>query len=262
MQFVNISRGPIYTSFTGSIGAGKMSSNIRQLEELLDDVVSACGDKLGIRISSKEAALLNKLMELDEKGGGFDPASLPAHVRNDPKGIKSALAKSEEAQKKRLEAVAQANAEAARREAEINGETLDIPRKPVGPATLGDEGVKVEPGMLKSGFDAIMEANSRLESERKPMDPKEALDPIGAHAVGTDEPEPPHEETSIGKDPEPVPEAKGRDDDATKSADADIPVAQPAGTGRMDKQAAEMARAMSTLGPDTKAKKGRGRKAK
>ena len=263
MQFVNISKGPVYTSFTGSIGAGKTSSGSCQLEELLKDIVHACGSKLGIRLSATEADLLNKLMDLDERGGGFNPASLPAHVRNDPQGIKSALAKAEAAQKRRLDEVARVNAEAASREAEINGETLPD-RKPVGPATLSNEGVKVEPGMLKSGFDAIMEANAKLEAEKKPLDPKEALDPIGAHAVGVAVPDPipVGEDTTIGKDPEPIQEAKGREDDATRSADTDIPVAQAAGTGRMDKQAAEMARAMSTLGPDTKAKKGRGRKAK
>ena len=283
MQFVNISNRPVYTVFTGSLGAGKVSSGngdgSRQLERLLEKIVSACKDSLGIRLSDKEANLLNKLMELDERGGGFDPASIPP-----PKPAKDI---SIEAQKRRLEAVAEANDAAARREAEINGEVLNKPeRKPVGPATLADEGVKVEPEMLKTGFDAIMEANAEIEKSH--LNPKEALDPIGAHAAGTyrgvtlgehpesfKEKEPAEPSKAIGKDPEPVPEASNREDDATRSADTSLPEPEPAGNGKMDQQAAEMAKKLSTIGPEPgtsegpeeeleapKAKRGRGRRAR
>ena len=52
---------------------------------------------------------------------------------------------------RRIEPGRAANDEAARREAEINGETDPNYRKPVGPATM--EGEKVDPSKLKSGFD-------------------------------------------------------------------------------------------------------------
>ena len=267
MQFVNISNRSAYTLFTGSLGAGKASSGNRQLEDLLDSIVKACGDKLGIRLSAREAALLNRLMELDERGGGFNPANLPKPVKREDPGVV--------AQRAHMNAVAAKNAEAAQREAEINGET-EPQRKPIGPATLASEGVQVEPSMLKSGFEAIMEANARIEEGKKPMDTNEALDPIGTHAVGTAPAEAPAEAEDTpkapGKDPEPVKQARGREDDVTRSADAEVPKTEvPAKGSAMDRMAADTAAKLATLGPVSeaqedqeapKSKKGRSRKAK
>lgn len=278
MKFVNITRSSVYTPFFGTLAPGAVSSGngrkCRVLEDALTEIVKACGSKLGIRLNAEEAKLLKRLMDLDELGGGFDPATIPAEIRNDPTGAKRAEEAARAMQQSQIDKDKAENVAGARREAEINGEILP-PRKPVGPATM--EGEKVDPAKIKSGFEAIMEENARIASgEKKPgMDVGEALDPIGAHAAGAPKKEVPDNGEAIGKDPEPVVEAKGVQGDVTRNADAEMPRPEAPERGNaMDRQAADIAGKLATMGPvdnaanDTAAepkgakgvKKGRGKK--
>jgi len=287
MRFVNLTSRSVYTKF-GSINPGCVSrdcgSKTSFLEKALSEVVHICGDKLGIRLNEREAELLGKLMDLDSKGGGFNPESIPAEIRNDPMGVKRAGEAARRAQQAELDANAKANAKAARREAEINGETDPEYRPPVGPATM--KGEEVTSKTLRSGFDEIMEENARIAAEKKekakePANSKEMLDPIGTHMKGV-APEPEkHDAQTIGKDADPVDFARNRSDDGTRTADANLPKAQaPERGGAMDKQAAKIAEFVGTLGPvgdmqtetdlapastaatKAKAKKGKAKKAK
>ena len=97
MQFVNLTTRTVFTSFSGSLAPGQVSPDgglkRRKLEDALSEVVKVCGSSLGIRLNAREAELINKLMDLDAKGGGFDPASLPerpqrgeAQLRGHPTG--------------------------------------------------------------------------------------------------------------------------------------------------------------------------------
>lgn len=277
MKFVNITRSSVYTPFFGTLAPGAVSSGngkkCRVLEDALTEIVKACGNKLGIRLNAEEAKLLKRLMDLDELGGGFDPTTIPAEIRNDPTGAKRAEEAARAMQQSQIDKDKAENVAGARREAEINGEILP-PRKPVGPATM--EGEKVDPTKIKSGFEAIMEENARIASgEKKPeMDVDEALDPIGAHAAGAPKKEVPDSEDAIGRNPEPVVEAKGVQGDVTRNADAEMPKPEAPERGNaMDRQAADIAGKLATMGPveeppanDAKAakgaKKGRGRKNK
>lgn len=271
MQFVNVTNRNIYSRSFGTMTPGMVSPSrgrdSRKLEEALEYIVSECKGCLGIRLSKKEADLLQVLLELDEKGSRFRAEDIPAEIRNDPYGAKRAIEKSRKAQQAEMDAMAEKNANTARREAEINGEVLE--RKPVGPATM--EGEPVDPSMIKSGFERIMEENARIaagKSEKKNSDVNEILDPIGAHAKGTDHGNSFKDDgapKSIGKDPAAVERAMGRKDDATRTADAEVPrptVAEKA--TEMDKTAAEVAEKLSTIGPVDNApkKRGRGRKSK
>ena len=269
MQFVNLTTRTVFTSFSGSLAPGQVSPDgglkRRKLEDALSEVVKVCGNSLGIRLNAREAELINKLMDLDAKGGGFDLASLPEEVRNDPSGEKRNSEAIRQAQQREMDERGKANDEAARREAEINGETDPNYRKPVGPATM--EGEKVDPSKLKSGFEKLMEENAKIaagENQEKPSE-AEILDPIGAHAKkdGAQDPAPADGEAGApGAEPVSVSMAKGLDGDGTKSADATVPEAVAPGRGNaMDRKAAEVAGKLSHIGPEPKAKgKGKGKK--
>ncbi len=272
MQFVNLTTRTVFTSFSGSLAPGQVSPDgglkRRKLEDALSEVVKVCGSSLGIRLNAREAELINKLMDLDAKGGGFDPASLPEEVRNDPSGEKRNSEAIRQAQQREMDERGKANDEAARREAEINGETDPNYRKPVGPATM--EGEKVDPSKLKSGFEKLMEENAKIaagENQGEKPTSEEILDPIGAHAKkdGAADPEPADQDAGApGAEPVSVNMAKGLDGDGTKSADATVPEAVAPGRGNaMDRKAAEVAGKLSHIGPEPKAKgkgKGKGKK--
>ena len=127
MQFVNLTTRTVFTSFSGSLAPGQVSPDgglkRRRLQDALEEVVKVCGSSLGIKLNAREAELIAKLMDLDAKGGGFDPASLPKEVRDDPTGEKRTSEAIREAQQREMDERGKANADAARREAEINGET-------------------------------------------------------------------------------------------------------------------------------------------
>ena len=256
MRFVNLTSRIVYTKF-GSINPGAVSRDggprTDFLEKAIAEVLHICGDKLGIRLNEREAELLGKLMDLDTKGGGFKPESIPAEIRNDPMGVKRAAEAARKAQQASLDANAKANAAAARREAEINGETDPNYRPPVGPATM--KGEEVTSKTLRSGFDEIMEENARIAAEKKekaqePATSKEMLDPIGTHMKGV-APEPEkHDAEAIGKDADPIEVAHNRSDDGTRTADANLPKTQaPERGSAMDRQAAKIAEFVGTLGP-------------
>ena len=261
MQFVNLTKRTVFTSFSGSLDPGQVSPDgglkRRKLEDALREVVKVCGSSLGIRLNAREAELINKLMDLDAKGGGFDPASLPEEVRNDPSGEKRNSEAIRQAQQREMDERGKANADAARREAEINGETDPDYRKPVGPATM--EGEKVDPSKLKSGFEKLMEENARIaageNNEKKSSE--EILDPIGAHAKkdGAADPYPTGGDTGeFGEDPVSVSIAHGLEGDGTKSADALEPIPQaPENGSAMDRKAAEVAGELAQIGPKRKA---------
>jgi len=262
MQFVNLTTRTVFTSFSGSLAPGQVSPDgglkRRRLQDALEEVVKVCGSSLGIRLNAREAELIAKLMDLDAKGGGFDPASLPKEVREDPTGEKRNSEAIREAQQREMDERGKANADAARREAEINGET-DPDRKPVGPATLENEGEKVDASKLKSGFEKLMEENARIaagENKEKPSS-EEILDPIGAHAKkdGAADPEPAGGDAGeIGAEPVSVSMAHGLEGDGTKSADAQEPVPQaPEKGSAMDRKAAEVAGDLAQIGPKKKA---------
>lgn len=266
MQFVNLTRRTVFTSFSGTLAPGQVSSDgglkRRRLEDALKEVVDVCGNSLGIRLNEREAQLINKLMTLDEKGGGFDPSTLPPEIRNDPTGEKRNSEAVRAAQQREMDERGKANADAARREAEINGETAPK-RRAVGPATLEGEGEKVDPSKLKSGFEQIMEENAKIAAGEKP-DAKEILDPIGAHAVGTAETpaqqdgqeaaDTPDTPDAPGGEPVAVSMAKGLEGDGTKSADATEPIPQaPERGSAMDRKAAEVASDLAKIGPKKKA---------
>lgn len=295
MQFVNVSFRSVYTSYAGMLAPGAVSSGkekkCHDLEDALAGVIRECKGVMGIRLSKTEADLLDKLIKLDELGSGFRPEKIPAEIRNDPTGAARASKSRNEAQQEAMDNLAKANKRSAIREAEINGEIAE--RRPVGPATL--EGEPVQPSMIKSGFERIMEENARIAAGKKkdPVTDAEILDPIGYHAKGVDHgdshaedvpppvpdaPDAPPEvepEKAIGKDPEKVKEAKNVEGDVTKLADAaPPPQGKPARQNQMDRLAAETAAKLATLGPvdnkpsepaDSKAPakgRGRGRRAK
>ena len=242
MQFVNTSSKSVYSSFVGNVPMGKTTSGRsqpeRQLELVLDKIVKACGDKLAIKLSAREAELVGRLMDLDERGTKFDPRSVTprASVKVDY-------------QKQHMDRIAKANSEALARESEINGETASL-RTPVGPGVM--KGEAVTPQHLKTGFEKIMEENARIAAgkDKKEMDPDEALDPIGAHMKGVaPDPAVQDEPKAPGKDAQPVVQSMHGKDDITRSADTSIP--KPMAPGRqnqMDRKAAEMAGKLSILG--------------
>ena len=269
MKFVNLTSRFVFNSFVGNLAPGAVSydggKNRRHLEEALEEVVNACGDKLGIRLNEREADLLNKLMDLDEKGGGFDPSTIPDEIRNDPTGIRRVSERNREAQNEEIKRQSEANEKAARREAEINGEVLH--RKPVGPSAM--EGEEVTESDLKSGFEKIMEENARIAAGGKPkMDVNEALDPIGAHAMKRGDSTGPVEAASVdgpfdalGNPAVPLKRAVNVEGDVARTADAEepIPTAQNA-KNKMDMQAAEVAKGLSVLSAieNPPVKRGRG----
>lgn len=244
MRFVNISNNSIYTSITGEIRPGVMSSDkFRDFGDAIERVVKTCGTRLGVRLSKREADLLNKLMDLDSKGSSFRSDDIPEDIRKDPYGLKRAVEVNRIAQQKAIDAVVASNSKSTAREKLINGET-SRGRRPVGPATIGEEGEEVTPSKLKSGFEAIMEENARIAAgkQEKKVDVGEMLDPIGAHmSNGNRAEEKKPEEHSVGAD-----------------VSEPSPVAPERGTG-MDAQAADVASKLSAFGPVEGQRKGRGR---
>lgn len=264
MQFVNLTTRNVYTTLSGNLGPGDVSSGLgksrRKLEETLEEIVKTCGDRLGVRLSEREAQLVNKLMDLDDRGCAFNRSSIPDEIRKDPYGEDEINRRVKEAQKNGIEATTRKNAEAAKREAIINGEIEE--RKPVGPATL--KGDKFDPSSLKTGFEKIMEENERIaagKSEKK--DVKEIMDPIGAHMKPGSEV--PKDSETEAPAPIVVPMAGADEDDATKSANAQVPQPVPSDRrNKMDARAAEVAGKLSIMGsadnaPVAAKKRGRGR---
>lgn len=168
MQFVNLTTHSVYTSFSGRLGPGQTSPDGGErrlrLEKAMQEVVSMCGNSLGIRLNSREADFLSRIISLDEKGGGFNPASLPKEVRNDPTGEKRAAAEAHRAQMEEMKAIDEANKAKAAEEAEINGEEL-----PSAPSK--SEGTKP-----KSAFDEIMAENARIAAGEIAAPSKEPIE--------------------------------------------------------------------------------------
>ena len=265
MQFVNLTDRKVYVKAVGMMVPGtRTPANVRSdrsLENAIDRIVTMCKDSVGIILNKRETELLNKLIELDAKGNGFDPRTVPEWIRNDPNGERRAHEKSLAAQQAELASIAKKNAANMAREAEINGEV--IARKPVGPSTL--QGEHVQPSMLKTGFERIMEENARIAAGKDPVSNAEILDPIGAHmAAGSHAPDVPAKggESPIGKDPAPVKQAKHLREDGTRTADAEAPVPEVTEKATdMDLLAADTAAKLATLGPvDNKPAPRRGRR--
>ena len=277
MQFVNMTNRNVYTH-AGMISPGGMSTGRdkigKSLEETLSAIIGACKAGIGIRLSKREGEMLNRLMELDEIGSNFNPDSIPSEIRSDPLGIKRASNDRRKAQEADLEATAERNRKSANREALINGETIRS-RDPVGPATM--KGKTVDPSMLKSGFERILEENARIESGKaEKISDDEILDPIGAHAMSgenyIDNAGSASGDVGIGDlvgEARPVDRARNLQDDATRTADAEPPKAEaPGRKNKMDEMAADMAEKISTIGPSDdaaggdkqKKTRGRGRK--
>ena len=268
MRFVNITPRNVCTPI-GCLRPGAVSADGGRdrdaFEKALARVVGICGNSLGVRLNEREASLLSRLMDLDEKGRGFRPSDLPAEARKDPTGEKRAEADAAKAQQASMDAAAERNRAAAARESVINGEVQE--RRPVGPATM--EGEKVEAEMLKSGFERLFEENARIASEKpgKEMDVGEVLDPIGAHmkkGEGQSAPDLPKEDTAgSGEDASNGEPASGGDQaPGGEAALGQAP--EPADPrNRMDEQAADVAARLSAFGPPEEAPKpaakGRGR---
>lgn len=254
MKIVNITDRSVYASGIGSVGPGRTTPDTyKDLEKALQKVVGMCGKNFGILLNDRETSLVNQLMALYERGDKFDIKSIPASVWKDPLGKKRASEMIRNRQQAEIDAQRKANAAAERREALINGEISDSPRKPVGLATM--EGKKVEPEMLKSGFEAILAENKRIAAgkNRERASTQEMLDPLGAHMKknGSNDPAPAQNDgTGVG-DAQPVRQARNLDGDAVRTADANIPPsAVSERAGAMDRQASDIARKISTIGPE------------
>ena len=252
MKLVNTTHRNVYNSMTGNVAPGRTTPDTyRDLEKALQKVVDMCGAKFGIILNDREAALVERLMALDELGEKFDVNSIPADVRNDPLGKKRASEMTRKSQQAEIEAARKTGRDAERREAIINGEIDE--RKPVGPATM--EGEKVEPKNIKSGFEAILAENARIAAEKakNPASAKEMLDPLGAHMKkeGSNVPAPAENAgTGIG-DAQPVKQARNLDGDAVRTADANVPTHEVGErASAMDRQASDIARKLSTIGPE------------
>ena len=226
MQFVNRSTRNVYTKFAGMLAPGAVTSgNGREskiLVQTLESIVNSVGSDIGIRLTQREAELIKKIIELDEAGCKFDPDSIPEDVRNDPVGARHAIEMSRRAQNRGINKMARSNAEAIARDIEINKEVVDE-----GPSEVKSmDSLRAIPSALGSGFDAIMRANSRIESGSA-EEIGNILCPIGANSVAG------------GKGPssdKPVDENAG-----AKPTAADK-------RSRLDGQAAEMAEALSPIG--------------
>lgn len=273
MQLVNLTNRVISTSLSGTLGPGRVSSDgghmRTELIRVLENIVNSCGKHLGIRLNKKECELLDKLMKLDAAGSEFKPESVPSEIRNDPTGARRAEETIRATQQKAIDNMKAVNSDKAKREAMINGEIAPAQRKPVGLSTMTGE--KVDPANLKSGFEAIMEANARIANGEKPkeINPNEMLDPIGAHLANPSNPPTPKtdEPNNTIADAAPVKIAKNRQDDAVRTADAEIPgIRVDERAGAMDRSAADIAKKLSTIGPgdnsQDKPARGRGRSKK
>lgn len=184
MRFVNVTRKVVFTTLSGRLAPGQTSSDggarRRRLQEALEEVVSACGDRLGVRLNQREAELVSRLMDLDERGGGFRRDSLPKEYVEDPSCEKEADRDAEALVRRRSEAADAANAERRRLEEATSIKGWD--RAGTG-ARKEDAGEKVDPSKLKGGFEAILEENARIAaSGQRRVDVASVVDPIAAHA--------------------------------------------------------------------------------
>lgn len=270
MRFVNMSSRPAYTKMSGHLLPGQTSSDGGpsriQLEKTLSEIVKSCGDRLAIRLNEREADLLDKLVALDEKGSGFRRDSLPKEALEDPLGIKESEEREYESQKRKLDSVKEANEKHAKIEREINSEAVASKMLKAHEAPKGE---KVEPSMLKSGFDKIMEENAKIASSKPKFDQMAALDPIGKNAkdkVEGKNGETAEEEKPVEADEEPVApvKAENADENIASNADAAEPSFKPSDErNKMDRDAAEMAGSLSVLSVfSKKPSKGRGRPGK
>ena len=269
MRFVNMSARPAYTKMSGHLLPGQTSSDggpfRGNLEKALSEVVNACGERLSIILNEREAKLLERLVDLDEKGTGFKRDSLPKEALDDPIGTKEAEKRIEDSQKKHIEDIIRTNEDHARIESEINGESV---KKPSVKAHEAPSGEKVEPEMLKSGFDKIMEENAKIESSKPKFDQNVALDPIGANAKKGVERNGDDGDKRADDDGLEVGDAEDKiaEEGIAAKAETNEPSAMPADErNAMDKKAAETAESLSVLSVFSKkpAKgKGRGKKAK
>ena len=257
MKIVNITDRNIYSSDVGNVGPGRTTPDTyKDLCKAMQKVVDMCGNRFGIILNDSEVSLLERIVSLDELGTKFDVNSIPAEVRNDPLGKKRASEMTRKSQHSAIDAERKANEAAARREAIINGEVDEKPRKPVGPATM--EGEEVKPEMLKSGFEAILAENARIASGKAKghASVQEMLDPVGAHMKkgASKDPAPAENDgTGLG-DAQPVRQARDLDGDAVRSADADLPAPEVSErASAMDRQASDIARKLSTIGPEVTA---------
>jgi len=187
----------------------------RDLESALKSVCDACGgrNEIGLILNDTEARLIMRLMDLNEMGEKFDPSVIPLEIRRDPTGEKRAIESARKLQSEHLERVRKANADGARREALINGETEERRRGVGGPDSLH---------VIKSGFEDIIAENERIASGRAKFDQNLALDPIGANM------------------------AKGAE---RAKAETELPVPEaPERSGQMDRLAAEKERELAETG--------------
>lgn len=255
MKFVNLKPKTVHTKFTGFIQPGKAVEGNRSSQrfaQVLEEIVGSCGQMIGIKLTPYEETLVDKILNLHKLGSEFSPDSIPEGIRNDPTGVKRAAERSRMAQQAAMDKDKNVNQESRKREALINGEIQE--RRPKGLNSM--DGVEVDPSMLKSGFEAILEENARI-AEREKDDKKkkeqltsaDILDPIGALAKKDPGPDRPADVVS-GQDGSTVmpKHAIHREDDGTRSADAVEPVPQTSErAGAMDKGAADMARKLSTF---------------
>lgn len=182
MKFVNTASRIIYRSATGRLEPGKKTPDTyRNLEKVLEEIVETCGKDLRIILNAKEAQLLARVMDLDDAGTKFDPASIPAEIRNDPTGIKRLSERERQFQHQELQKTAKANKEAEKREALINGEVDEKPAiKPIGVDRSGE--AKDGKGEAVSGFAEILAENARIAAGQTATSAREIADPIGANA--------------------------------------------------------------------------------
>lgn len=183
MKFVNITDRIVYSSRTGNINPGKKTPDFyHDLEKALQTVIDMCGKKFGVILSENEARLLNKVIDLDEIGSKFDPNTIPLEIRKDPLGIQRVKNAEVKAQHADLNSTAKANADAARREALINGEVEDKPS--ITPLQVPRNGEDVEQGSGQSrpsGFEAILQENARIAAGKQ-VSTKDILNPVQALA--------------------------------------------------------------------------------
>lgn len=240
MKFVNTASRIIYRSATGRLEPGKKTPDTyRNLEKVLEEIIETCGKDLRIILNAKEAQLLAKVMDLDDAGNKFDPASIPAEIRNDPTGIKRLSERERQFQHQELQKTVKANKEAEKREALINGEVEEKPAiKPIGVDRSGE--AKDGKGEAVSGFAEILAENARIAAGQTATSAREIADPIGANAkadqqertdqqeqteqAGEEKPEQPEQPEDFsaenGAEDAPAPAKKGKEAKSAKAPKA------------------------------------------
>ena len=235
MKFVNTASRIIYRSATGRLEPGKKTPDTyRNLEKVLEEIIETCGKDLRIILNAKEAQLLAKVVDLDDAGTKFDPASIPAEIRNDPTGIKRLSERERQFQHQELQKTAKANKEAEEREALINGEVEEKPAiKPIGVDRSGE--AKDGKGEAVSGFAEILAENARIAAGQTATSAREIADPIGANAkaeqpeqpeqAGEEKPEQPDQppedfSAENGAEDAPAPAKKGKEAKSAKAPKA------------------------------------------